>query len=166
LKKGADRGIDGRLYFTDTPGAEPHLIVISVKGGERISSPHMRDLRGVVDREDAAMGVLLSMNEPTREMVREAASAAFYTSPWGRHPRLQILTVQQLLAGAMIDYPSPRQTNVTLKRSPRPVAPAPMPRELEFGLEPPASRVREKQLPIHLTMAKAELPTKRRRKKS
>lgn len=167
LKKGADRGIDGRLYFHDTPGGDAKLIVISVKGGERISSPHVRDLRGVVEREGAAIGALLTLHAPTRDMVKEAASAGFYTSAWGKHPRLQILTIEQLLTGAGIDYPPARQTNVTFKPAPA-VRPKPKPKRLPFELEAPVEKPRPKQLPIHLpmTMARADIQPKRGKKKT
>jgi len=58
----------------------------------------------VVDREKADIGVLLSFETPTKPMKTEAASAGFYTSPWGKHARLQLLTVAELLAGKVIDY--------------------------------------------------------------
>jgi hypothetical protein len=73
----------------------------------------------VVEREKAAIGVLLSLDEPTKAMRTEAASAGFYTSPWGQHPRLQIVTVGDLLAGKRIDMPPIRQTSVTYKRAPK-----------------------------------------------
>jgi hypothetical protein len=52
-------------------------------------------------------------------MKAEAASAGFYTSPWGKHARLQLLTVAELLAGKGIDYPRTAGTNVTLKVAPK-----------------------------------------------
>jgi hypothetical protein len=67
---------------------------------------HVRDLRGVLDREQAQLGVLISFNEPTQPMRSEAASAGFYTSPWGQHPKIQLLTVAELLAGKRIDMPA------------------------------------------------------------
>ena len=57
----------------------------SVKGGG-VSVTHVRDLRGTVEREAAAVGVLPCMEEPTRPMLREAADAGFYTSPAGTPP--------------------------------------------------------------------------------
>lgn len=117
-KKGADRGIDGRIYFHDEDGGKTKEIIISVKAG-KTSVAHMRDLRGVVEREEAAIGVLITMQRPTRPMIREAASAGFYESPWGKHPRLQILTIADLLDGKGIDYPVPSHANVTFKRAPR-----------------------------------------------
>jgi hypothetical protein len=50
-------------------------------------------------------------------MRTEAAKAGFYTSPWGNHPRLQLLTVGELLAGTRLDYP--HLVNVTFKAAPR-----------------------------------------------
>src|SRR5205085_5645075 len=92
-------------------------IIFSVKGG-RLKAPDVRELRGVMDRENAEMAVLISLEEPTSLMEKEAATAGFYTSPWNtKHPRLQLLTIEQLLDGKQIDYPAPRQTNVTLKRA-------------------------------------------------
>ena len=116
-KKGADKGIDGHLYFHDD-GTATKQIILSVKAG-RTSSPHVRDLRGVVEREDAAIGVLICMQEPTSHMRTEAAAAGFYDSPWGSHPRIQILTVSDLLDGKRIDYPAVEGTNRTFKRAPK-----------------------------------------------
>ena len=115
-KKGADKGIDGRIYFHEGDATKTKQIILSVKAGH-VTVAHLRDLRGVVDREKAEIGVLLCLEEPTMPMRRECASAGFYASPWGKHPRLQILTVKQLLEGKRIDYPS--VANVTLKRAPR-----------------------------------------------
>ena len=75
--------------------------------------------RGVVEREQAALGVLLTLNAPTKAMRTEAASAGFYASPWGQHPRVQILTVGELLAGKKLNAPPPRQTSLTYKRAPK-----------------------------------------------
>ena len=120
-KKGADKGIDGRLYFHDEgKGAEAKQIVLSVKSGHATVS-HVRDLRGVMDREKAEFGVLITMRPPTKNMSEEAASAGFYHSPgWDKHyPRIQVLTVEDLLSGNGIDYPPSRLTNVTFKRAPK-----------------------------------------------
>ena len=117
-KKGADQGIDGRIYFHDGDTGKTKQIVISVKAG-KLHAPYVRDLRGVVEREQAALGVLLTLNTPTKAMRTEAASAGFYASPWGQHPRVQILTVGELLDGKKLDAPPPRQTSRTYKRAPK-----------------------------------------------
>ena len=118
-KRGADQGIDGRLYFHDEAGNGPtKQIIISVKSG-RVSVTDMRDLRGVVEREDADIGVLITLRNPTQPMITEAADAGFYHSPgWDQdYPKLQILTVADLFDGRGIQYP--RGTSTTYARAPR-----------------------------------------------
>ncbi len=118
-KKGADKGIDGRIYFHDEgEGKDTKQIIISVKAGG-LHATHVRDLRGVLERERAEIGVLLSLEEPTKAMRKEAASGGFYTSHWGQHPRIQLLTVGELLAGKRIDCPPLRQTSRTFKQAPK-----------------------------------------------
>lgn len=93
-------------------------IIISVKGG-KLKATDLRDLRGVVDREKAEIGVLLTFDPPTKPMRAEAASSGFYESPWGKHPRLQLFTVAELLDGRGIDYPRTAGINKTFKRAPK-----------------------------------------------
>jgi len=131
-KKGGDKGIDGRLYFHDSAGGQTRQIVFSVKAGEHLVPAYVNELRGVIEREHADIGVLITFNEPTAGMRSEAAGAGFYTSPWGNHPRLQLRTVGQLLAGQGIDYPHITGANVTHRRAEK--AKAAKPEELElFG---------------------------------
>ena len=116
-KKGADRGIDGRLYFHDEGrGGKTKQIIFSVKAG-KVTVSHIRDLVGVISREKAEIGAFLSLEPPTSPMRREAASAGFYESPWGKHPRIQLLTIEDLLGGKSIDYP--QDTDVTFKKAQR-----------------------------------------------
>lgn len=117
-KKGKDKGIDGRLYCHEFEGGPTKQVIFSVKAGTHIVPAHVSELRGVIEREKAVIGVLLTMHPPTRAMRAEAASAGLYQSPWGKHPRLQILTVEQLLAGEAVDYPPARQASVTYKPMP------------------------------------------------
>lgn len=118
-KKGADQGIDGRLYFRDDPKAPSKQVIISVKAG-KLQAGYVRDLVGVIAREKAAIGVLISMGEPTKPMREEIASHGFYESPWGtRHPRMQMLTIEQLMAGKRIDYPASGQRSETFRQAPR-----------------------------------------------
>ena len=120
-KKGADKGIDGRLYFhdeADSAKAKTKQIILSVKAGNTTVS-HIRDLQGVLTREKAQIGVLITMEKPTKPMRAEAASAGFYKSPWGKYPVLQILTIEELLNGKTIDCPPLGQVNVTFKKAPK-----------------------------------------------
>ena len=118
-KKGADKGIDGRIFFHDEhESGKTKQVVISVKAGH-VQVSHVRDLRGVVDREKAAIGLLIAMEPPTAPMRKEAASAGFYESPWGsKHPKLQILTVADLLGGKTIDAPLSQDAR-TFKKAPK-----------------------------------------------
>lgn len=119
-KKGADKGIDGRLYFHDEgERGKTKQVVLSVKAGNT-NVAHLRDLRGVQEREQAEFGVLITMQEPTRPMRSEAAGAGFYHSPWGTiHPKLQILTITELLDGKKIDMPPIRYVDKTFKKAVR-----------------------------------------------
>jgi hypothetical protein len=78
-KKGADKGIDGQIYFHEGDGST-RQIVLSVNAG-KLHAPYVRDLRGVIERDKAAIGVLLTLEEPTKQMRTEAASAGFYKPP-------------------------------------------------------------------------------------
>ncbi|HNT74427.1 MAG TPA: DNA methyltransferase [Anaerolineae bacterium] len=99
-KKGADSGIDGVIYFKDDVKSAAKKIVVSVKGGERVTVAMIRELAHVVEREKAAIGLFVTLAPPTKPMLTEAAGAGFYTSPHhGNFPRLQILTIEGLLAG-------------------------------------------------------------------
>ena len=105
-KRGADRGIDGVIHFIDGPRRSAHKAVVQVKSG-RVSSPLIRDLKGTVDREKAALGLFITLEDPTRDMRTEAVSAGFYHSEvWQRdYPKIQIRTIEDLLTGNTFDIP-------------------------------------------------------------
>ena len=91
-KRTGDKGIDGRVYLMNGK----HIIV-SVKGGN-IRPTDIRDLRGVIEREeDAAGGCFVSLREPTKAMRQEAASAGLYDYRGNKYPRIQMLTIAELL---------------------------------------------------------------------
>jgi DNA modification methylase len=119
-KKGADKGIDGRIVFQGDRAGVFESVILSVKAGHT-GAAHIRDLKGVLDREKAAIGVLVSMQEPTSSMKTEAATAGFYDSAtWGRkYPKVQLLTVAELLAGKKIEMPPIRQVGATFKKAPK-----------------------------------------------
>jgi Restriction endonuclease/DNA methylase len=97
-KKGADGGIDGILFFrSDRDKTEK--AVVSVKGGENVGVGMVRDLIAVVEREKAAIGVLISLALPTRVMEREANAAGFYETPFEKVPKIQIITLAELFQG-------------------------------------------------------------------
>jgi adenine specific DNA methylase Mod len=97
-KKGSDGGTDGLLFFQDDEtGAKK--IIVSVKGGEHVGVTMVKDLIATVEREKAAIGLFVTLAEPTRPMNTEAISAGFYKSPKGDVPKIQILTIEGLMSG-------------------------------------------------------------------
>jgi len=98
-KKGADSGIDGLIFFQDEKG-EAKKIIVSVKGGENVGAAMVRDLKGTMEREQAALALFVTLTAPTKPMETEAAAAGFYESPHhGQFPKLQILTIEGLMQG-------------------------------------------------------------------
>jgi len=97
-KKGSDGGIDGLIFFQDdNSGAKK--IIVSVKGGEHVSVTMVKDLIATVEREKAAIGLFVTLAEPTKPMITEAVTAGFYKSPKGDVPKIQVLTIADLLSG-------------------------------------------------------------------
>ncbi len=120
-RKGPDKGVDGRLYFREHVGADAidaKQVVISVKAGQT-GPHHVRELRGVVEREGAAIGVLITLRKPTKAMLSEAAeSEPYYSSTWDRrYQRLQVITVEDLMTPAPIDYPAKLPPAPTVQES-------------------------------------------------
>ena len=122
-KKGADKGVDGVINFIDGNGGrrDVRTALVQVKSG-KVKSGDIRDLIGALDREKAALGVFITLEAPTKEMEAEAAAAGVYHSAaWGRdYPRVQILTIEQLLAEAEVKMP---QQYGTFKQAERIVQP-------------------------------------------
>ncbi len=115
-KKGADGGIDRLIYFRSDAKATERAVV-SVKGGG-VSVPMVRDLKGVLDREKAPIGVFLTLEPPTRPMETEAASAGSYALGGRQYPRVQIITVEQALNGMRPAIPLV-DAGAAFKRAPR-----------------------------------------------
>src|SRR5579884_445344 len=120
-KKGADHGVDGKILFRDDPkAAKPEQIIFQVKGG-KTGVKDVRDLRGVLDREKAAIGVLISLQPPTGPMETEAADCGFYEHKTNKqkYPRLQLRTVKELMEGKGIERPtSAASVDDTFKKAP------------------------------------------------
>ena len=98
-KKGADRGIDGVVFFRDDT-RDPKKCVVQVKSGH-VSVRDIRDFAHVIEREKATLGLFITLEPPTAPMQQEADALGFYTTPLGNRkiPRLQIRTIAQLLSG-------------------------------------------------------------------
>jgi Restriction endonuclease len=103
-KKGADKGIDGVAY-TRKSKDEVMPVIISVKSGN-IGRKEMGELRGTVEREGAAAGIMIMRHEPTKPMIQEAKEAGtFKPEMFLPFDRLQIVTIQQILDGVRINLP-------------------------------------------------------------
>ena len=121
-KKGADGGIDGLIFFADAVAGKEatQRIVVSVKGGG-ITVNQVRDLKGVMEREKSPLGLFVCLEEPTAPMRKEAAATGLYRGGNGKdYPRLQILTIEELLAGhKRPEFPDMSMGTLTFKKAPK-----------------------------------------------
>lgn len=104
-KKGSDRGVDGMIRFVR--GANDFgAAIVQVKSGHA-NSGHIRDLKGVLEREKADIGIYITLEEPSRDMTTEALQAGYFHSDlWQKdYLKIQILTIEELLAGKRPDIP-------------------------------------------------------------
>ncbi len=122
-KKGADSGIDGIIHFVDDMSGQAKKIVVQVKSGH-VKVGDVRDLKGVMEREKAAIGCFITLEESSGPMRTEAVSAGFYESALKlegksaeKFPRIQILTIAELLAGKKLEFP--RHNIATFKKAER-----------------------------------------------
>lgn len=111
-RKSADRGIDGRIYFETREGLKE--MMLQVKGGKHVRPTDVRDLRGVLEREaNAELAGFLSMAPPTKAMLSEAAEAGTYEYNGVEYPRIQFLTVKDVLEDKR-DFHMPTKVNTKL----------------------------------------------------
>ena len=115
-KKGADKGIDGVIHFIDGADDSVKRVVVQVKSGH-VGVNAIRELKSVAANE--AIGVFITLEPPTEPMKVEAIDAGFYHSPiWNKdYPKIQIITVGELLKGKTVDMPPQEQTSVTFTKA-------------------------------------------------
>ena len=119
-RRGADSGIDGYINFFDDNSGKPKRIIVQVKSGH-VNAAQIRDLKGVLEREQAQLGLFITLQPPTRPMEQEALASGLYVPehfPDSQFPRLQILTIEQLLAGHQVEYPR-IGVQATFRQAPR-----------------------------------------------
>jgi site-specific DNA-methyltransferase (adenine-specific) len=108
-KKGADRGIDGIILFRDRlDWQNPKLkkILVQVKGGGT-NRGDIAKLKGDIEREDAPMGILITLHEPTSEMKREASLAGeYHYSENTSFPKIQILSIKDWFENKTLKLPT------------------------------------------------------------
>lgn len=116
-----DSGYDGKILFHDDNTPETKTAIFEVKSGENVGPKVIRNLRGVLDQEDAQIGVLITLASPTREMRAKAAEAGTYDSPFGSHDKIQIMEISDILDGETPDIPNSRDlTHETTSRTSEP----------------------------------------------
>jgi site-specific DNA-methyltransferase (adenine-specific) len=97
-KKGADKGVDGVIFFQDDARNTGQAIV-SVKGGVNVHAQHVRDLIGTMHNQRAKLGVFVTLTEPTSAMVKAAREAESVEAGGKLLPRVQICSIEDLLKG-------------------------------------------------------------------
>lgn len=103
-KRGADKGVDGLIYFQDDAKTIGEA-VISVKGGKNVHADSVRDLLGTIETRGAKYGVMVTLNNPTSAMEKAAREAGSIESAGKLRPRIQIRTIEQLFDGRKPDLP-------------------------------------------------------------
>ncbi|MEM0099319.1 MAG: DNA methyltransferase [Thermoplasmata archaeon] len=118
-KKGADSGIDCVVYNSFKGGDKTYYGIVQVKSGN-VNVAHIRDFKGTMLREKADYGIFLTLEEPTQPMISEAVSSGHYRTEWGEEiPKIQILTIEDLLNGKKPEYPFPPNTTKKAERGDR-----------------------------------------------
>lgn len=105
-KKGADKGIDGVVYFMTGPGKTERMIIQVKSGGANRGT--IATLKGDMQREKAELAALITLDEPTRPMIEEAKTAGLYAHPImeRNYDRIRIVTVREMIEhGARLDLP-------------------------------------------------------------
>ena len=108
-KKGGDGGIDGIVYIPEST-TENSKVLFSVKSNEKLTPAVVRELFGTVEREKAACGILLTLY-PMPNLVKDAKQYGFYLNNFtgNSYPKIQVICVQEILDGKVIDLPNPRE---------------------------------------------------------
>ena len=119
-RKGADSGVDGHIRFFDDNSGKPKQIIVQVKSGH-VNRSQIATLKGDMERENAEIGLFVTLSPPTRPMEQDAVAAGFYEPehfPGQRFPRVQILTIEELLNGKAAQYPR-YAPQATFQQAPR-----------------------------------------------
>ena len=119
-RRGADSGVDGFINFFDDNTGKAKRIIVQVKSGQ-VRRDMIATLKGDMARENAEIGLFITLEAPTRPMIQEAAAAGIYTPgqiPNHDYPRVQILTIEDLLSGVQAEVPR-YAPDPTRSRAPR-----------------------------------------------
>ena len=169
-KKGADRGIDGELFFPNGPGRPWGRMLTSVKGGMNVGPAMVRDFRGVLEREKAEMGLFICLHSPTKPMLVEANSARLANTIHGDIPRLQIVAIEDFFKGKLprlppLEHLPSAAFSSNKRRTAAAPVPAPDARHPELPLVFAGGKAAGSQVHLNLAMVttQTESPTLTRR---
>ncbi len=109
-KRSADGGVDGRVYFAVPHAQDLQSMVIEVKGGANVGINVVRELKGVLDYDNALMAGLIVMNPlgqaKTRNFNKFMGEAGMLEILGIEYPRMQILTVAEIIEGKRFKTPT------------------------------------------------------------
>ena len=116
-KKGADTGIDGIAYMLDKNDKnenELKQVLFSVKSDKTPHVSYIRDFHGTIEREKAAIGYFITLYPPTKDMILECKKIGLYKNKLmeNEYPKIEIITVEDILAGKRISIPTSHQIDV------------------------------------------------------
>jgi hypothetical protein len=96
-KKGADKGVDGTVLFYGDKG-ELEKVIFQVKSG-KVKSGDIRDLLGTMTLENASIAIFITLENPTKDMLKTAKSAGFYQNKFMTHScdKVQIITIKDII---------------------------------------------------------------------
>ncbi len=106
-RKGPDGGVDGYIYFNyELRSSHIGKIIVQVKSG-KVSVTTIRELASVRRSQKAEIGILLTLEPPTSNMLKEAACEGMFTCllDGNRYPIIQIITIEQAINGQSVLYP-------------------------------------------------------------
>ena len=151
-KKGADKGIDGIIYFHNPPHGVGQTIV-SVKAGKHVDPSMIDALAGTVKREDAQFGVFVCLTKPTDGMRQRAAGQGIQHVGREAFGKIQIITAAELLAGGQPRLPRPVETAAFQQklRPARPAKAAPPQPQLSLALPILGGKAKRPDVQDHLS---------------
>lgn len=107
-KQVGDKGIDGVIRFMTDATTGIERVLVSVKGGKTVNPAMVRDLIGTIDAHKAPLGLLVTLEKPSRGMLDAARHSGTWTHPANgqAYPRVQMVTVGELLSGKRPNLPA------------------------------------------------------------
>ena len=118
-RRGNDGGVDGRLYFEEHDGAGLKKMILQVKGGKNVGRPDAQRLAGVLHGSDAELAGLIVMDLTDRRrknIETEMKKHGEMLFRGVRYPKMQLLTVAELLEGKRFDTPPVRGKQPSIQR--------------------------------------------------